>query len=169
MGDYKIVTFTKQLAIKHQLALTSLLRLIPQVEYDDNYILLEEKSGRAFLGKWEHSLIALDINNNPIAVLIAYERKLESNGLYPVNTLYINEVCVSPVFQGQGIAKALLTAFINKGKKGFKYLKGDVIFAVQTNSAYWNKNVQELYAKFGFRKVGEKVYDNRIDNIYFLK
>jgi ribosomal protein S18 acetylase RimI-like enzyme len=44
----------------------------------------------------------------PIAIIIAYERQLELNNLYPNNTLYISELAVKYEYRNKGIAKQLL-------------------------------------------------------------
>lgn len=53
-------------------------------------------------------------------------------------------------------------------KIGYKELKGAVHFSVQTNKEDWNKHVQKLYEFAGFKKIAEKQYENRTDNVYFL-
>lgn len=167
-NKYKIQQLTKKLAIKYSAQLASLANLIPQVAYTEKEILAETKDERIFYGKWDHSLILFD-NKKPIAIAIAYERESEKNDQYPQNTIYLSELAVDKQYQGKGIAKNFLKSFFSYNNKvKLKYLKGDLNYTIQTNSANWNKHVQDLYKSFGFFQRATKNYENRVDLILGL-
>ena len=108
--------------------------------------------------------------NKPIALIIGYERKSENNEQYPENTLYISELAVAEDYQNKGIGRKILLEFLKRNKRiGFKYLKGKLNFSVQTNSAEWNKYVQDLYKSLGFAVRSQKDYSDRIDIILGYK
>lgn len=164
----EIQILTRELAEKYLDELFELEKQIPGVEHHKVKLLADEKEGRIFYGKWEHSLIMFD-NSKPIGMVMAYERNSENNDQYPQNTLYINTIAISKNYQNQGLGKQLINKLIeNVRHSGFKYLDGEVNFSVQTNSAEFNKPVQQFYENLGFMKVAEKKYDNRLDNIYRL-
>ena len=99
---------------------------------------------------------------------MGYERRKENNEQYPNNTLYISELAVDEMYQGQGLAKKLIRCFLDINQS-FLYLTGDVIISVQTNSADWNIKVISLYKSFGFQQISTKQYDNRVDVVLQLK
>ncbi len=132
-------------------------------------LLAEQKGERLFHAKWSHSLIALTEDGEYVGVAIAYEREAEGNKQYPVNSIYFSDLAIDRKYQGQGLGKELLTHWLELNKQvGFTKLTGNLVFSLQTNSAFWNQPVQKLYESFGFRKTAEKVYENRVDNVYFL-
>jgi ribosomal protein S18 acetylase RimI-like enzyme len=167
--DINIVNLDKKLAIKYLKEILELLNLIPMVTYVEQDIFAEKKGNRKMLGKWNHSLVAFD-KDNLTGIIIGYEREAEQNDQYPSNTIYISELAVKSNYQNKGIGSKLLKKFIEHNKnKGLIYLKGNVNFSVQTNSAEWNKKVVELYENAGFIVEGIKSYENRVDNIMRLK
>jgi len=160
---YDVQPLTRKLAAQHQNTLAALANLIPQVEYTAETILAECKGDRGMLGKWKHSLVVMDAGR-PIAMVMGYERRSEGNEQYPANTLYITELAVHNNYQGQGIARALLSEFFaHNNQLGFVHLDGSFNYSIQTNSADWNRHVRELYESFGFRTRATKPYNNRTD------
>lgn len=162
--NFEVFRLTKDFAEQHIDVLTNLVNKIPLVEYTQEHILAESKEERIFFGKWDHSLVVVD-QENPIACIIAYERKSESNNQYPNNSLYMSELAVDQRYQKMGIAKSLLNLFFQVNTK-FKYLEGPITYAVQTNEAPWNIHVENLYRSFGFQPIGKKQYNNRTDIIF---
>jgi len=160
MRLYTITPLTKKLANKYLDTLTTLIQQIPKTNYSSKDVLAEEKNGTPLLGKWEHSFIALDAGK-VCGVIVGYVRKAEQNELYPKDTLYINWLAVASAYQHQGIARRLIQRCLAT--------KGTYSVCIQTNIAAWNARVQNLYTGIGFVKRAEKVYENRIDNIYELK
>ena len=76
---------------------------------------------------------------------------------------------MSKNFQGKGLGKFILQIWIDQCKeKGFLELNGKLRLSVQTNKEDWNRHVQKLYESFGFKKISEKQYGNRSDNVYSL-
>lgn len=165
LGKYPIRVLDRDTAEKHASELTKLAGQIPLVEYTEKEILAEEKGDRKFYGKWEHSLVMFDADK-PIALIIGYERKSEGNKQYPENTLYISELAVSEDYQRRGLGRFLLESFFEYNNKiGMKHLGGELNYSVQTNSADWNKHVQNLYKSFDFSQRATKDYENRTDVI----
>ncbi|MFZ2188153.1 MAG: GNAT family N-acetyltransferase [Candidatus Moraniibacteriota bacterium] len=164
INHFTVVRLDKDFAKKHIDILITLASQIPLVSYDAENILADSKKGRKFIGKWIHSLAVMD-GDKAIACIFAYERKAELSGYYSRNFLYISELAVDKQYQGQGIAKKLVTIFLEKNKT-FKFLDGKIQYAVQTNEAPWNHNVHKLYLSLGFKQTGEKAYDNRTDMIF---
>jgi len=168
-NGYKLRILDKKICEQYAKELAKLADQIPQVRYTEKEILAESKKDRIFLGKWEHSLVLFD-GNKPIALIIGYERKSENNEQYPENTLYISELAVAEDYQNKGIGRKILLEFLKRNKRiGFKYLKGKLNFSVQTNSAEWNKYVQDLYKSLGFAVRSQKDYSDRIDIILGYK
>lgn len=133
-------------------------------------LLAMEKPERPFLEKWRHSLIALDEQDRYIGIAIGYERASEENELYPAHSIYLNDFAIHPEFQRQGLGKKLLLEFLAHNRRvGFLVLTGDVAFSVQTNAAAFNTHVQRLYESVGFKSIAQKVYDNRVDLVYWLR
>lgn len=168
--DYSIVPLTFSFASKHAEKLAEILDQIPQVSYGKDDILAESKDEgkRIFHGKWDHSFVAVR-NDQPIGLIIGYEREAESNDQYPTSTIYISELGVDPNFQRQGVARELIQTFLRENQKiGMIYLDGGVNFSIQTNSAEWNEHVRNLYKSFGFNQRATKNYDNRTDVILSL-
>lgn len=164
-GKYPIRVLDRNTAEKHASELAKLAGQIPLVEYTEKEILAEEKGDRKFYGKWGHSLVMFDADK-PIALVIGYERKSEGNSQYPRNTLYISELAVSENYQHRGLGRYLLKNFFeHNNKTGLMYLEGKLNYSVQTNSADWNKYVQDLYKSFGFTPRATKGYENRTDVI----
>jgi ribosomal protein S18 acetylase RimI-like enzyme len=132
--------------------------------------LLQEKKGERILHKkWEHSFILLD-GENFVGIIVGYERDAEGNNQYPYNTIYLNDLAVSAEYQKRGLGKFLVHRWLDENTRiGFLELEGELRFSVQTNSASSNAHVQKLYESFGFKKIAEKVYDNRVDTVYLLE
>ena len=142
---------------------------IPLVEkHSVDQLLAIQKNNKDLYHKFEHSLIALS-ETAYAGVIIGYERKSENNDQYPKNSIYMSELAVDAGFQKQGLGRFLVKSWLDFNKKtGFLKLDGEAHFSVQTNSAAWNTTVQKLYSSFGFKKIAEKIYDNRTDNVYFM-
>ncbi len=158
----------KETAQKNIKRLVDLFRQIPCVDYYEEDVIAESKGMRFFHAKWKHSLVAFE-NNEPIAVLVAYEREPEESSPYSIATLYISELSVITTRQRQGIAGKLLdTAISYNNSVGFLVLSGNFNYSLQTNSAEFNKHVVNLYASKGFNVIGYKEYNNRKDVIMRL-
>lgn len=166
INKFPAYLLNKTVATKYATAFAKLSNLIPLVDYTGEEILAEAKEERIFYGKWKHSLAVFD-KNQPIALIIAYERKAENKKHYPENSLYISEIAVAKEYQKQGIAKKLIKLFLNLNQK-LLCLNGKLIYNTQTNSAEWNKPVQALYMSFGFEPRTTKKYNNRTDVILTL-
>lgn len=169
--QFKIYLLTKELAQEYADKIVEIIDQIPLAEpHSKEQLLSGFKGERKLHEKWKHSLIVFSENQKVAGVLIASEREKEDNDLYPVNCIYMNSFAVSPSFQKQGLGKFLLLTCLEYNKtKGFLELDGKLRFAVQTNSAEWNRHVQELYEELGFKKAGIKTYDNRVDYVYRLE
>ena len=101
-------------------------------------------------------------------MIIGYEREREGNAQYPRNSIYLSDFAVSQDFQKQGLGKFLVQCWLEYNTKiGFLELEGDLAFSVQTNSAAWNAHVQNMYESFGFRRIAEKQYENRVESVFF--
>jgi len=163
INKFSVYRLTKKLAEKHVLVIVKMADQIPLVSYTKEKILAENKNDRIFYGKWDHSLVVFD-KNKPIAFIIAYERKAEGNNQYPKNSLYISELSVLKAYQRQNIGRQLVKLFLELNKK-LIYLKGKMIYNIQTNSADWNQHVQAFYKSFGFKCRARKKYSDGIDMI----
>lgn len=163
VNGFTAVNLSRSLAEQYARQLAQLANLIPQVAYTEDAILAESKGDRELLGKWKHSVLLLD-EDEPVGMIMAYERKAEGTPQYPDNTLYISELAIKKDLQGKGLGRELLATFFEvNNSAGFKHLKGPFNYSVQTNGAEWNKSVQDLYKSFGFIVRTNKVYDNRRD------
>jgi ribosomal protein S18 acetylase RimI-like enzyme len=167
---YKFISMTPDLAQKYASDICESLDQIPGVDSHTEKQLLQEKSGdRVLHKKWDHSFILLD-GENFVGIIMGYEREAEDNDQYPYNSIYISDLAVSKDYQRRGIGKFLVEVWLDKNKSvGFLDLDGKLRFSVQTNLADWNEHVQRLYESFGFKKIAEKAYGNRTDNVYFLE
>jgi GNAT superfamily N-acetyltransferase len=80
------------------------------------------------------------------------------------------DLAIHADFQHQGLGKKLLLAFLAHNRQvGFLVLDGELAFSVQTNAAAFNLHVQRLYESVGFRPIGQKMYDNRTDTVYWME
>jgi ribosomal protein S18 acetylase RimI-like enzyme len=166
INKYNVYLLDKELATRYVKTIATLADSIPLVSYSEDDILSESKKDRMLYGKWNHSLVVFD-GDQPVAIIIGYERKAKDNDQYLENSIYISELAVDKNYQRQGIAKKLVELFLESNQK-FLYLDGKLIFTIQTNSADWNKHVQNLYKSLGFKQVSTKEYDNRTDVILKL-
>ena len=81
--------------------------------------------------------------------------------------LFIKACSASRLQQREG--ESFLLEFLEHNRRvGFLVLTGDVAFSVQTNAAAFNTHVQRLYESVGFKSIAQKVYDNRVDLVYWL-
>lgn len=170
-GEYEIFLLTPELAQKYMSEICRSLDQIPSVEKHDAQLILSLKKGdRHLWKKWEHSCIALTRQGHYVGILIGYEREAEGNEQYPVPSIYLSDLAVDSQFQRKGLGKLLVKVWLEYNRTvGFLHLTGDIVFSVQTNSDISNAHVQKLYESFGFQKIAEKMYDNRKDNVYFLR
>jgi ribosomal protein S18 acetylase RimI-like enzyme len=169
-NEFVIKKLSKELAEQYADDICNALDQIPLTEKHTKKKLLADKKGERILyDKWNHSLIAFDKEQQFAGVIIGYERASEENDLYPSHSIYLNDLAVSKHFQKRGLGKLLVTEWITYNKElGFTALEGDVRFSVQTNKDEWNTHVQQLYESIGFKKIAEKEYENRTDNVYSL-
>lgn len=138
---------------------------ISMVEYTPKMILAERKDegNRIYHKKWDHSLVLMH-GDEPVGVIIGYERAGENSEQYPANSIYISELAVAEAQRGKGLAKKLLAEFLKRCQEtGFLTLSGPLAFSIQTNSADFNNHVVRLYQSFGFKQRATKIYDNRVD------
>ncbi|HQM15822.1 MAG TPA: hypothetical protein PLM16_01295 [Candidatus Woesebacteria bacterium] len=71
--------------------------------------------------------------------------------------------------QEKGLGISLLKHRIDFNRpQGMIHLDGKTRLTLQTNSADWNRFVQNLYEKVGFKQIDLKPYDNRVDIVYLL-
>jgi ribosomal protein S18 acetylase RimI-like enzyme len=160
---YTTSLLTQEVAEKHAAQLALLASQIPQVEYNSEDILADQKGERNLHNKWDHSLVVID-GNKPAAFVMGYEREAENNLQYPNNTLYVSELAVVKTHQEKGLARWLLGQFFeHNNKAGFKTLEGELNYSIQTNAAGSNAHVVKLYKSFGFTERAEKEYPNRTD------
>lgn len=132
-------------------------------------LLADKKGERMLYAKWEHCLIAFDKSNHLAGIILGYERASEGNEQYPSDSIYLNDIAVSKNYQKKGLGRFLLREWLKFNKTvGYKELDGILKFSVQTNKEEWNNHVQQLYESAGFKKIAEKKYDNRTDNVYSL-
>ncbi len=167
--SYALLPLTPKLVEKHSQDICKSLDQIPGVDpHSKEQLLLEERADRVFYKKWEHSFILID-GEVFVGIIIGYERESEGNDQYPHNSMYLSDLAVSSEYQRQGIGTFLVGKWLEHNRQvGFLELDDELRFSVQTNKADWNAHVQKLYEGFGFEKVAEKAYGNRVDNVYYL-
>lgn len=167
---FTIIPLTKDLADTYAESICQALDQIPLVEkHTKEQLLSESKGRRIFHNKWDHSLVALE-GNSFTGVIIGYEREKEDGNQYPYNSIYVSDFAVAKDYQKKGLGKLLVEKWLEfNNEVGFITLLGNLRFSLQTNSASFNKHVQKLYESFGFKKIAEKKYDNRVDNVYLLE
>lgn len=168
--DYQIVALTPNLVEKYANDICESLDQILGVDPHTKDKLLQEKNAdRIFHKKWSHSFILLD-GESFVGIIIGYEREAEGNSQYPYNSIYLSDFAISKNYQKRGIGRSFVEIWLDRNRAiGFLKLSGRLRFSVQTNKENWNKHVQELYESFGFKKISQKAYGNRIDNVYFLE
>lgn len=167
---YEVLGLTPNLVRIYASDICESLDQIPEVDqYTEEKLLQERKEERELYKKWDHSFILLD-HKKFVGIIIGYERIAENNEQYQHNSIYLSELAISKAYQRKGLGKLLIKTWLDKNKNiKFLELNGDLRFSVQTNFMDWNKHVQKLYQSFGFKKISEKKYDNRTDNVYFLE
>ena len=99
-----------------------------------------------------------------VAILIAFERE-PKGPVYKSPSFYIHLFAVKESFRGKGIGTALMELFLERCKPGFKHLEGRPAVTVQTNSEDFNQGTISFYRKLGFKRIGRKVYRERVDFI----
>ena len=163
INNFPVYPLDKKIALKYSKEISALADEIPFSEKGHFDIMAEEKDGRILHEKFKHSLILFD-KEKPIAVLVAYEREPEENENYKENLLYISLLAVHHDYRRQRIASQLFKIFFENNKIFF-HLKGEVKYAIQTDSSQWNIHVQNFYKSLGFKQVGTKKYENRVDMV----
>ena len=170
-NNLQVLPFSPELARKYQEEICSALDQIPEVEpHTLEKLLMENKGERILKKKWNHSFILLD-NGKFVGIAIGDEREAEGNAQYPKHSIYMSDLAISKNYQKRGLGKFLVGLWVEKNTKiGFlELLDGKLRFSVQTNSADWNSHVQRLYESVGFKKIAEKKYNNRTDNVYIFE
>ena len=162
--EFEICSLTREIAAKYAEEILALIGKIPGSHYRLEDILAENKGDRVMYGKWEHSLIAL-AKGRIVGVLIGYERKKEKEGIYSINSLYINEIAVS--HHGAGLGEYMLRLFVQKAQ--YLHLDGDVVVRIQTEKSEKNRKVIDLYKKVGFKEIGVKSYQTKDDLVMEIK
>jgi len=169
-AEIQIYQLDENLAEKYSSQICESLDQIPLVDkHTQEQLLATKKDTRILHHKFDHSLIALS-GAQYVGVAIGYEREAEGNDQYPHHTLYLSDFAIASSYRKKGLGTMLLKTWLEFNLKvGFLQLPGKVSFSLQTNSAAWNKYVQDLYELVGFQKVAEKSYPNRVDTVYLLK
>ena len=129
---YSIYTLTKELAKKFQKEITEIWNLVPLSSHGVNDILMEEKGGKPYLGKWQHSLIMLSPDREEVyGFIVGYEREEESNDIYPIDSLHLKSLSIAKEHQRRGFGRELLSAWLKHNRElGYLYLKGNFVFSM---------------------------------------
>lgn len=169
LDEYPILPLTKDLADKFKHQIVEIWNLIPLSKHQPDDILQEGDGEKVYLGKWEHSLIVLDQDQNEVvAFIVGYERPAEANLEYPKPSLHLKSLGVAKKYQQHGIGRKLVDTWLKFNSDiGYKHLPGELQFSTQTNGADFNQHVQRFYESFGFQKTAEKDYPNKHDFIYY--
>lgn len=135
-------------------AIASLAKEVWHNTYDS---IIGSKQVDYMLEKFQRaSVIENDVNQNHYSYLMAKtdDTLLGYCGIKPEENgaVFLSKVYVSPKFQGQGIAKAMILHFADQYRK-LGYSK----MWLTVNKG--NKNAIAAYLKLGFRKSGELVTD----------
>ena len=167
---YLIYVLTKDLAKEFQKEITKIWNLVPLSNHGINDILLEKKGDKVYLGKWQHSLVMLSPDRKEVyGFVVVYEREGENNDIYPTDSLHLKSLSISEEHQRQGFGRKLVSRWLTYNKEvGYSHLKGKLAYSTQTNGVEWNAHVQKFYQSFGFKMIGSKQYENKIDNVYFI-
>jgi uncharacterized protein (UPF0276 family)/ribosomal protein S18 acetylase RimI-like enzyme len=184
-SDVRLRSLTKEFASKHAKRLIELQNTIPDVNWVKGQLLAEEwkatdtwaRGDKVFLGKWEHSVVAVDSLGNPVGLLLAYERPFNWDQDMRISTghkvsyeiddemkkvgkrsLYIHGFVCDENYQGMGIGAMMMREVAgNLLKNGYYHLKKDsehvITLKFDKNSLYLSK----VYKKLGFKEVGETI------------
>lgn len=169
-GEHSIRSLTQEIAEEYLADIIKALDQIPLVEpHNRESVLADSKDGAHFYGKWHHSLISF-YRSEFAGVIIGSERPAEPNSHRPFDSIYVNSFAVAAPHRGQGLGQVLLKHWIEYNcKQGMIFLGGKTRLTLQTNSAVWNRSVQKLYERAGFKQIDLKPYDNRTDIVYLLE
>ncbi|MFH1395660.1 MAG: GNAT family N-acetyltransferase, partial [Candidatus Omnitrophota bacterium] len=178
----RVKPLTKPFAETHIDKLIALQNTIPHVNWVSSQLLRDRwndgdygrKNGdKIFLGKWEHSVVAVDGSGNPVGLLLAYERpadkEMEKVGK---RCLYIHGFARDPKYKGMGIGAMMMTKVAdNLLKKGYYHIEKDYDPILTVKFDADTLYLKKVYEELGFHCVGRKVTEykeakNHDDFIY---
>jgi len=165
--SYQVDLLSKEFADREWKQILDIGNRISGIEWSKEYLIADKDEYREYRGKWDHSLVVMN-GQEVVAFLIAFEREPKGR-VYKFPSFYIHFFAVKDSYQGRGIGKKLLELFFENCEKGFKHLEGKPVVTLQTNVADFNQKAKDFYRKFGFRKIGRKIYPNRTDWIMVRK
>jgi len=161
----KIKTLTKEFAKEHVDRLVELKNTVPDVKWIPEQFLRdiwEEgdyglRDRRVFLAKWKHSVVAVDSDNNPIGLLLAYEIPAGKLKGVEKNCLYVHEFVADPEYHKMGIGSRMMhEAANNLLENGFVELEQDdaptIALKFDCNTPYLVK----VYENLGFHYIDEE-------------
>jgi len=163
-AGFTLQPLTKEFAAKNVDRLLELQNIIPGVNWTPDMLLDDEwrpepplYSGKVFLAKWEHSIVAVDNAGYPIGLLLAYERSAdEEMKKVGRGSLYIHGFVVDPERQGNGLGKMMMHQLAeNLMRDEFKKISGDPDLLITLRFDKKSSYLADVYAKLGFKKVGE--------------
>ena len=153
-----VVVMTKPLIRKHVEALCSLHRLIPYVSWGAEDFLADGAPGRHFAGKWDLSCMVVADAGQVAGFMVAYLR--ESSPTHPYRSLYLHRMAVHTNYRGQGIARRILSLYIERARQYDPLLE---YLTLQTNANPTNQWVIDFYERVGFCKDSMVTYPNKVD------
>ena len=175
-----VMPMTKEYAREHASEILALHNSIPYTHWTEEMLLADiwekdEEAGRlqdrVLHHKWDHSFVAVDEDDSPAGILIAYERPGgEMQGVNDVS-LYLHSISVKEGYKRKGIGAMLVGKMASSLKRdGFRKRWGTKVpLAVSLQTGSDNKDAQAFYEKIGFEKVGKKQYDSHEDYVYWAK
>lgn len=165
-GSYVVRPLTRDLAEQHKSRLVWLHNKIMHTSWTEKEFMAERwpkgergrTEDRVFVGKWEHSYVALNNKGMPVGYILAYERKGGEIAGVPEPTLYIHGISVDPEWKRKGIGGHLLSEAARKldeqGFMGFRAHRGPLYLTLQVNAG--NPDAIKLYERAGFVRIGDK-------------
>jgi GNAT superfamily N-acetyltransferase len=167
-GICRVVQLTLPLACERAADLLLAHNLIPFQRWGTQELLAESDERRTFRGKWDVSRVAIANNGDTVGFCIGFELEPDFK-FYHEPCFYLHRLAIVPAYQGRGIgallqAETVVGCFI----RGFMCVGGPldpVVLYGQTDSTENNRKVLLFYKAAGFRVVGQKPYESRIDTI----
>ena len=161
----KIIKLNKNIAKKYENSILKLHNQIPLLHWESNDLYKDRDLKRIYFLKWQISTIAL-FNNRPIGICIAFYNKTNNSNYF----LYIHRLSVDVKYQQKGIGKNLILNTCINFRKFISTNECNILYVQTTKEEYVGKNntATGFYEKLGFKKIGEKKYRNKIDNIYSM-
>ena len=170
---------TQDFAFKNMKKLTELYNKIEGVNWVPEQIASDMwakgtyglKEDRIFYGKWEHSYISVDKNENIVGLLLAYERpKGELEGVDEVS-VYIHGMVVDDYYRRYGVATGLMHMLASDLEdNGYLALSGgEKAPSICLQTGIDNVGAKKFYKKMGFEIVGTKKYPEHDDFVLWAK